>query len=54
MLYLKNKIDLQELLEDPMFSVIFTLEYVIGEPMSDEDRKVSQPYNTELFRYVHP
>ena len=28
------------MLEDPMFAVVFILEYVIGEPVSDEDRKV--------------
>ncbi|XP_021379713.1 nephrocystin-4-like isoform X2 [Mizuhopecten yessoensis] len=40
-LTLQNKIELGELLEDPMVAITFTLEYVIGEPLSEEDRKVS-------------
>ncbi|XP_069120570.1 nephrocystin-4-like isoform X2 [Argopecten irradians] len=40
-LTLQNKIQLGELLEDPMVAITFTLEYVIGEPLSEEDRKVS-------------
>ncbi|XP_033763322.1 nephrocystin-4-like isoform X5 [Pecten maximus] len=40
-LTMQNKIQLGELLEDPMVAITFTLEYVIGEPLSEEDRKVS-------------
>ncbi|XP_060072495.1 nephrocystin-4-like isoform X2 [Ylistrum balloti] len=40
-LTMPNKIQLGDLLEDPMVAITFTLEYVIGEPLSEEDRKVS-------------
>ena len=39
-LQLSQKIQINDMLEDPMFAVVFILEYVIGEPISDEDRKV--------------
>ena len=31
---------MNNLLEDPMFAVVFILEYVIGEQLSAEDRRV--------------
>ncbi|CAG2204404.1 NPHP4 [Mytilus edulis] len=40
MLVLKNRLEISELLEDPMLSLVFTLEYVIGEPISQEERKM--------------
>ncbi|XP_052081503.1 nephrocystin-4-like isoform X3 [Mytilus californianus] len=40
MLVLKNRLEICELLEDPMLSLVFTLEYVIGEPISQEERKM--------------
>ncbi|GFO41876.1 nephrocystin-4, partial [Plakobranchus ocellatus] len=40
-LTLKNRIQIDELLEDPMCAVVFTLEYLIGEPLSAQDRKQS-------------
>ncbi|XP_041378583.1 nephrocystin-4-like [Gigantopelta aegis] len=40
-LLLKNRVQINELLEDPMIAVVFTLEYVIGEPLSAQARKMS-------------
>ncbi|XP_005100301.1 nephrocystin-4 isoform X2 [Aplysia californica] len=40
-LVLKNKIQINELLEDPMCAVVFTLEYIIGEPLTAQDRRQS-------------
>ena len=40
LLVLKNKIQIPDMLEDPMVGLAFSLEYVIGEPLSDEDRRV--------------
>ena len=39
-LVLNQKIHVNNLLEDPMFAVVFILEYVIGEQLSAEDRRV--------------
>ncbi|XP_076451476.1 nephrocystin-4-like [Babylonia areolata] len=40
-LVLKSRIQLNDLLQDPMFAVVFTLSYVIRESLSDKDRKMS-------------
>ncbi|GFR99485.1 nephrocystin-4, partial [Elysia marginata] len=40
-LTLKNRIQIDELLEDPMCAIVFTLEYIMGEPLSAQDRKTS-------------
>ena len=37
---LKSRIQLNDLLEDPLFAIVFTLDYVISETLSDKDRKV--------------
>ncbi|KAK3104423.1 hypothetical protein FSP39_001776 [Pinctada imbricata] len=42
LLILKNKLDLNELYEDPYCAVIFNLEYVVGFPISEEERKISK------------
>ena len=39
-LLLKHKLEISELLEDPMIALVFSLDYVIGEPISQEERKV--------------
>ena len=39
-LVLKSRIQLNDLLEDPLFAIVFTLDYVISETLSDKDRKV--------------
>ncbi|KAH3821253.1 hypothetical protein DPMN_123015 [Dreissena polymorpha] len=41
-LILNQKIHVQNILEDPMFAVVFILEYIVGEQLSDEDRKLSK------------
>ncbi|KAK7093408.1 nephrocystin-4-like isoform X2 [Littorina saxatilis] len=41
-LVLKSRVELNDLLEDPMFAVVFTLDYVISESLSDKDRKITQ------------
>lgn len=41
-LVLNQKIHIKEILEDPMFAVVFILEYVIGEELSQEDRKLTK------------
>ena len=39
-LVLKSRVQLNDLLEDPLFAIVFTLDYVISETLSDKDRKV--------------
>ena len=29
------------MLEDPLFTVVFVMEYLLGEPMAEKDRRVS-------------
>ncbi|KAK3594431.1 hypothetical protein CHS0354_000253 [Potamilus streckersoni] len=41
-LLLKQKVQISDMLEDPMFAIIFILEYVISEPLSEEDKKLSK------------
>ncbi|CAL1543175.1 unnamed protein product [Lymnaea stagnalis] len=52
-LVLKNKIEIRELLEDPLCSVVFTLEYVIGEPLSAQERKQTHSLTRAYTRTVH-
>ena len=52
-LTLKNRIQIDELLEDPMCAVVFTLEYIIGEPLSAQDRKVRTPAVYFFIRLIH-
>ncbi|XP_013402548.1 nephrocystin-4 isoform X2 [Lingula anatina] len=40
-LVLRNSIPLDGMVEDPMMSIVFLLEYVVSEPMNAEDRKLS-------------
>ncbi|XP_071109623.1 nephrocystin-4-like isoform X1 [Haliotis cracherodii] len=51
-LMLKNKVQFSEFLEDPMFSIIFSLEYVIGEPLTAKDRKLSLSFARAHTRTV--
>ncbi|XP_050411736.1 nephrocystin-4 isoform X2 [Patella vulgata] len=51
-LVLKNPIQINDLLEDPLFAVIFKLEYVIAEPLSDNDRRMSLTYARAHTRTV--
>ena len=37
----KNRVELDGMLEDPMFSVVFNLNYIVGEPITQKDRRVS-------------
>ena len=39
-LVLKNRIELDNLVEDPMYTIVFLLEYVLAEPLNREERKV--------------
>ncbi|CAH1775289.1 unnamed protein product [Owenia fusiformis] len=39
-LVLKNRVELEGMCEDPMMTVVFMLEYVVGEPISSEERKL--------------
>jgi hypothetical protein len=39
-LILKNRIELDNLVEDPMYTIVFMLEYVMTEPLNREERKV--------------
>ena len=32
------------MLEDPLFTVVFVMEYLLGEPMAEKDRRVSCQY----------
>ena len=41
-LVVKNKIELNEVIDDPMCAVLFTLEYVVGHKISEEEKKLSQ------------
>ncbi|XP_045161165.2 nephrocystin-4-like isoform X2 [Mercenaria mercenaria] len=41
-LVLNQRVHINDLLEDPMFAVVFILEYVIGEQLSAEDRKMAR------------
>lgn len=41
-LVVKNKIELNEVIDDPMCAVLFTLEYVVGHKVSEEEKKLSQ------------
>lgn len=43
-LMLKSKIEIPDLPEDALCAVVFDLEYVIGEPLSALDRKVSSSH----------
>lgn len=36
----KNRVELEGMLEDPLMTVVFTLLYELGEPISIKDRKV--------------
>ncbi|KAL4221030.1 Nephrocystin-4 [Mactra antiquata] len=40
-LVLNQKVHVNDLLEDPMFAIVFILEYVVGEQLSAQDRKKS-------------
>ncbi|KAL8622713.1 hypothetical protein ACOMHN_009347 [Nucella lapillus] len=40
-LVLKSRVQLNDLLQDPMFAVVFSLSYVIRESLSETDRKMS-------------
>ena len=37
----KNRVELEGMLEDPLFTVVFVMEYLLGEPMAERDRRVS-------------
>ncbi len=37
----RNRVELEGMLEDPLFTVVFVIEYMLGEPMVDRDRRVS-------------
>lgn len=37
----KNRVELDGMLEDPMFTVVFNLNYIVGEPITQKDRRVS-------------
>ncbi|KAH9490048.1 Nephrocystin-4 [Bulinus truncatus] len=52
-LVLKNKIEIQELLEDPSCAVVFTVEYVIGEPLSAQERKQTHSLTRAFTRSVN-
>ncbi|KAL5014616.1 hypothetical protein ScPMuIL_008886 [Solemya velum] len=52
-LLLKSKIQLSALLEDPMFAIVFNLEYVIGEPLTEQDRKLSHSIARSHTRTVN-
>ena len=52
-LQLAQKIQINDMLEDPMFAVVFILEYAISEPISDEDRKVCY-YLYLCMQYTKP
>lgn len=41
-LVMKNKVELNEVLDDPMCAVVFTLEYVVGHKISEEEKRLSQ------------
>ena len=36
----KGRVDLDKMLQDPMFTVVFRLTYELGQPMDDKDRRV--------------
>ncbi|XP_074655528.1 nephrocystin-4-like isoform X2 [Tubulanus polymorphus] len=40
-LVLKNRVELDNLVEDPLCTIVFILEYVIAEPLNKEERKMS-------------
>nr|XP_006819889.1 PREDICTED: nephrocystin-4-like [Saccoglossus kowalevskii] len=50
-LILKNKVRL-ELIEDPLFAVVFNLEYMLSVPVSTTDRKLSTSMNRVQSRNV--
>ncbi|KAI8794088.1 nephrocystin-4 isoform X1 [Biomphalaria glabrata] len=52
-LVLKNKIEIHELIEDPSCAVVFTIEYVIGEPLSAQDRKQTHSLTRAFTRSVN-
>ena len=43
-LVLKNRVQLDSMVEDGMFTIVMVLEYVVSEPVSAEDRKVYTLY----------
>ena len=51
-LLLKHKLEISELLEDPMIALVFSLDYVIGEPISQEERKLYGSINRGSTRIV--
>ncbi|XP_064643236.1 nephrocystin-4-like isoform X3 [Lineus longissimus] len=40
-LVLKNRIEIDHLVQDPMYTIVFLLEYVMTEPLNREERKMS-------------
>ena len=36
----KNRVELEGMLEDPLFTLVFVMEYLLGEPMAEKDRRV--------------
>lgn len=52
-LVLNQRVHINDILEDPMFAVVFILEYVIGEQLSAEDRKVSVSLHHQTVLHLH-
>ncbi|ESO88791.1 hypothetical protein LOTGIDRAFT_125375, partial [Lottia gigantea] len=51
-LVLKNPVQINDISEDPLFAVILKLEYVIAEPLSENDRRMSLSYARAHTRTV--
>ncbi|XP_062617587.1 nephrocystin-4-like [Saccostrea cucullata] len=51
-LVMKNKVELNEVLDDPMCAVVFRLEYVLTHKISEEEKKLSQSITKGLTQTV--
>ena len=53
-LVFKNQIHVNDLLDDPLYAVIFSLIYVISENLSEKDRRVGHGCHLLVCLFVSP
>ena len=49
----RNRIQLDGMVEDPNFVVVFVLEYVLGEPVQAKDRRVGGSMHARRVASLH-